>query len=58
MNNNKLAKLVIEVLDKKAHKGCKNKFWSDFQNGLGEDIGVEIENLISEAKKIISTTKQ
>ena len=58
MNNNKLAKLVIEVLDKKAHKGCINKSWSDFQNGLGEDVGLEIEKLISEAKKIISTTKQ
>lgn len=49
-----LAKFVVEILDNKAHAGCKDKSWDDFQNGFGEYLGKDIEQIISEAKKIIS----
>lgn len=56
INNNliNLAKLVVEILDNKARAGCKDKSWDDFQNGLGENVGKDIEQIISEAKQIIS----
>ena len=50
----RLAKLVISILDKKAHKGCVDKSWAGFQNGNGEEIGTDIDRIVNEAKKLIN----
>ena len=51
----KLAKKVIEVLDKKCRSGCEGDHytWVGFQNGNGTECGVDIERLINQAKRII-----
>ena len=49
----KFAKLIISVLDKKCNKGCKVKGWAGFQNGAGEECGKDIENIIKQAKQIL-----
>ena len=43
---------IIKILDVKARAGCfvKNKAWSNFSNGNGTEIGVDIERLIKKAK--------
>ena len=46
----KLAKLVVSILDKKAHKGCAVKSWVGFENGNGEEIGTDIDRIVNEAK--------
>ena len=46
----KLSKRIIQVLKVKSLKGCKCKNWDGFCNGLGEDIGDDIENLIKMAE--------
>ena len=46
-------KECIEILDVKCTDGCVNKTWIDFQNGNGEDIGIEIDRFIKEAKQLI-----
>ena len=43
----------IEILDVKCTKGCSDKNWIDFQNGDGEDIGIEIDRFIKESKQLI-----
>ena len=43
----------IEILDVKCTDGCVNKTWIDFENGNGEDIGIEIDRFIKEAKQLI-----
>ena len=43
----------IEILDVKCTDGCVNKTWIDFQNGNGEDIGIEIDRFIKESKQLI-----
>ena len=43
----------IEILDVKCTDGCINKTWIDFQNGNGEDIGIEIDRFIKESKQLI-----
>lgn len=47
----------IEILDVKCHKGCDNKTWKYFQNGDGEDVGIEIQNFIDKAKSLIQKHK-
>lgn len=42
----KLSKRVVQVLIAKSLRGCKYKNWEGFCNGLGEDIGEDIEELI------------
>lgn len=42
----KFSKQVVLVLKKKSLRGCKYKNWKGFCNGLGEDIGEDIEELI------------
>lgn len=48
-----LSKLIIEILDKKAHRGTDDNSWLGFTNGNGIEIGVDIEKIIRKAKKII-----
>ena len=47
----KLAKMVVSILDLKAHNGCDCKNWDGFQNGNGEGVGKDINKLIKFAKK-------
>jgi hypothetical protein len=53
MNEKELAKLIINVLEVKALKGCKIKSWIGFENGDGESVGKDIEDLIKKAKEIL-----
>lgn len=46
----KFSKQVVLVLKKKSLRGCKDKSWIGFCNGLGEDIGEDIEELIRMAE--------
>ena len=46
-------KECIDILDVKCTDGCINKTWIDFQNGNGEDIGIEIDRFIKETKQLI-----
>ena len=46
-------KECIDILDVKCTDGCVNKTWIDFQNGNGEDIGIEIDRFIKESKQLI-----
>lgn len=46
----KLSKRVVQVLKVKSLRGCKDKSWIGFCNGLGEDIGEDIEELIRMAE--------
>ena len=46
-------KECIYILDVKCTDGCVNKTWIDFQNGNGEDIGIEIDRFIKESKQLI-----
>ena len=48
----------IEILDVKCADGCENKTWKGFQNGNGEDVGLEIDKFIKEAKQLISKAKK
>ena len=52
-----LAEFVIKILDEKAHRGCYNKVWFGFQNGNGEEVGKDIEQIIIKAKKFISNCR-
>ena len=45
---------IVNILDVKCADGCENKTWKDFQNGNGEDVGLEIDKFIKEAKQLIS----
>ena len=45
---------IVNILDVKCADGCENKTWKGFQNGNGEDVGLEIDKFIKEAKKLIS----
>lgn len=40
-----LAELSIKILDEKAHRGCDNKVWFGFQNGNGEEVGKDLNEL-------------
>ena len=53
----KLAKKVIEILDKKCREGCNeaNYSWVGFENGNGVECGVDIERLIKQAKKVLTS---
>ena len=44
---------IVNILDIKCTEGCVNKTWGDFQNGNGEDVGLEIDKFIKEAKQLI-----
>ena len=44
---------IVNILDIKCTDGCINKTWIDFQNGNGEDVGLEIDKFIKEAKQLI-----
>ena len=44
---------IVNILDVKCTDGCVNKTWIDFQNGNGEDIGIEIDRFIKESKQLI-----
>ena len=46
-------KECIDILDVKCAYGCENKTWKGFQNGNGEDIGIEIDRFIKESKQLI-----
>ena len=47
-------KEVHRVFSVRANEGCSEKTWHDFQNGNGEDIGLEIEHLLGNIDKLIS----
>ena len=49
---------IVNILDIKCTDGCINKTWIDFQNGNGEDVGLEIDKFIKEAKQLISKAKK
>ena len=44
---------IVNILDIKCIDGCVNKTWGDFQNGNGEDVGLEIDKFIKDTKKLI-----
>jgi hypothetical protein len=44
---------IVNILDIKCTDGCVNKTWIDFQNGNGEDIGIEIDRFIKESKQLL-----
>lgn len=44
---------IVNILDIKCTDGCVNKTWGDFQNGNGEDVGLEIDKFIKDTKKLI-----
>ena len=44
---------IVNILDVKCADGCENKTWKGFQNGNGEDVGLEIDKFIKEAKQLI-----
>ena len=48
---------IIVILDYKCTEGCIDKTWKDFQNGNGEDIGLEIDKFISETKQLMKEFK-
>lgn len=50
----RLAKTVINVMDKKGKAGCKEPTWIGIQNGNGTEIGVDIERMIKQAKRFIA----
>ena len=49
---------VVKILDVNCHKGCDHKSWNDFQNGDGDDVGVEIQIFIDRAKTLLQSLKQ
>ena len=44
---------IVNILDIKCTDGCVNKTWGDFQNGNGEDVGLEIDKFIKDTKQLI-----
>ena len=44
---------IVNILDIKCTDGCVNKTWVDFQNGNGEDVGLEIDKFIKDTKQLI-----
>ena len=44
---------IVNILDIKCTDGCVNKTWRDFQNGNGEDVGLEIDKFIKDTKQLI-----
>lgn len=51
-----LSKAIVDILDKKCKKGIskENYSWIGFQNANGTECGLDIERLISRAKKVLS----
>lgn len=51
----KYIKKVIYILDVKANEGCNQKLrrWTGFQNCNGKEVGVSIDKLIEQGKKLI-----
>lgn len=60
MSIEQLAKEIIRVLDVKARQGVRKpeETWTGFENGNGEEIGRDIEQLIAKAKKVTESTAQ
>jgi hypothetical protein len=48
-----MLKKIVIILNDKCTEGCVEKTWEDFQNGNGEDVGLDIDEFIKEAKKLI-----
>ena len=44
---------IVNILDIKCTHGYVNKTWIDFQNGNGEDVGLEIDKFIKDTKQLI-----
>ena len=44
---------IVNILDIKCTEGCVNKTWGDFQNGNGEDVGLEIDKFIKDTEQLI-----
>ena len=44
---------IVNILDIKCTDGCVNKTWGDFQNGNGEDVGLEIDKFIKDTEQLI-----
>lgn len=57
INATHLAKNIIKILDKKGRAGCNNQGWAGFENGNGTEIGVDIERLIKQAKRFLTSNK-
>ena len=49
----KLSKRIVDILDVKANKGCKQQKWEGFQNSEGEDVWKDIDELIFTAKQML-----
>ena len=54
--HNKLNEIIV-ILDSKCTEGCTEKTWKNFQNGNGEDVGLEIDKFISETKQLLKEFK-
>ena len=44
---------IVNISDIKCTDGCVNKTWGDFQNGNGEDVGLEIDKFIKDTEQLI-----
>ena len=44
---------IVNILNIKCTDGCVNKTWGDFQNGNGEDVGLEIDKFIKDTEQLI-----
>ena len=55
LQNHETILLALQVIDtlEKANKGCKTKSWKGFENGKGQEVGTEIDELIRTAKEIL-----
>ena len=52
----RLAQTIVKVLDVKARAGCSEPSWIGYSNGNGTEIGVDIERLIKQAKRLLGKT--
>jgi hypothetical protein len=52
-----MLKKIVIILNDKCTEGCVEKTWEDFQNGNGEDVGLDIDEFIKEAKQLIKEAK-
>ena len=50
-----LALTVVQVLDKQCKADHSKPRWEGFQNAKGREVGLDIERLISQAKRILQT---
>lgn len=48
-----LALTVVEVLERRCKAGYQKSPWEGYLNGNGTEVGLDIERLINQAKRIL-----